>query len=75
VNAGELPAGGRFTAYLPMEREALQALAGEEGSSENYLVRISVRALLGLPIPRHYRELLERNLEGGSLEAAEKAAA
>lgn len=68
----ELPAGGRFTAYLPGERELLRELANEEGSSENYLVRIAVRALVGLPIPPHYRERLRRELE---LEHEPQAAA
>jgi hypothetical protein len=74
--AGEgLPAGGRFTAYLPAERELLQALSAEEGSSENYLLRIGVRALLGLPIPAHYRARVRENLEDGSLAGQPKAAA
>ena len=59
MSSHELPAGGRFTAYLPAERELLAELARAEGCSENYLVRIGVRALLGLPIPRHYRERLD----------------
>lgn len=42
---------GRFTAYLPDELELLQELAREQGSSTNYVVRVAVRALLGLPVP------------------------
>lgn len=61
--ANELPAGGRFTAYLPGERELLAELARAEGSSENYLVRIGVRALLGLTIPGHYRAQIEAGFE------------
>lgn len=57
-----LPAGGRFTAYLPEERELLQERAAEEASSENYLLRVGVRALLGLPIPRRYRDEILANL-------------
>lgn len=53
----------RFTAYLPGERELLHALAREEGTSENYLVRVAVRALVGLPVPRHYRERILAALE------------
>ena len=54
--------GGRFTAYLPDEREPLAALARAEGCSDNYLVRVAVRALLGLPVPAHYRDQLLDNL-------------
>lgn len=68
MSARELPAGGRFTAYLPAERLELQALAGAEGSSENYLLRVALRGLLGLPIPAHYRERLRSNLEEGLLD-------
>ena len=69
--AGEgLPAGGRFTAYLPAERALLQELAAEEGSSENYLLRIGVRALLGQPIPAHYRARIRANLAAGRLGQA-----
>lgn len=61
--ANELPAGGRFTAYLPGERELLAELARADGCSENYLVRVAVRALVGLPIPAHYRERIAGELE------------
>jgi hypothetical protein len=54
---------GRFTAYLPGERELLHQLAEQEGCSENYLVRIAVRALLGLPVPSWARERISRELE------------
>jgi hypothetical protein len=54
---------GRFSAYLPAERELLHELALEEGSSENYLLRIGVRALLGLPIPAWARERIAAGLE------------
>lgn len=70
MSSHELPAGGRFTAYLPGEREALAARAAVEGCSENYLVRIGVRALLGLPVPAWAREELARNLEAGRPAAA-----
>jgi hypothetical protein len=56
----DVPASGRFTAYLPAERGLLAERARAEGTSENYLVRVAVRAFLGLPVPAHYRlELLE----------------
>lgn len=52
--------GGRFAAYLPDERELLRVRAKEEGTSENWLVRLGVRAVLGLAIPeRERRRLLE----------------
>lgn len=73
-SAHELPAGGRFTAYLPAERELLRELAGEEGTSENYLLRIGARALLGLPVPRWARERIAANLEL-ELEREPRAAA
>lgn len=63
MSSHELPAGGRFTAYLPGERELLQELAAEEGTSENYLVRIGVRALLGLPVPPWARRRIADALE------------
>lgn len=55
---------GRFTAHFsPAERAALRELASEEGSSENYLVRIGLRAVLGLPVPRWARERLAEVIE------------
>lgn len=63
MSSHELPAGGRFTAYLPAERELLQELAHEEQTSENYLVRIGVRALLGLPVPPWARRRIADGLE------------
>ena len=55
---------GRFTAHFsPAERAALRELAGEEGTSENYLVRVGLRAVLGYPVPRWVRERLEELLE------------
>lgn len=51
--------GERFTAYLSTgERAGLRELAGELGSSENYVVKVALRALLqatgreGFPVPR-----------------------
>lgn len=70
MSSQELPAGGRFTAYLPAERTLLAERAAADGCSENYLVRIGVRALLGLPIPPWARAELERNLEAGRPAAA-----
>ena len=68
---------GRFTAYLPDEREALHELARAEAGSENFLVRTAVRALLGLPIPEHYRQMIAGNVEpgGASCQPAERRAA
>ncbi len=55
---------GRFTAHFtPAERDALRAAAREQGTSENYLVRVGLRAVLGLPVPRWARDELERTLE------------
>lgn len=52
---------GRFTAYLPRERELLRERALEEGSSENFLVRLGVRIVLGLPVSaRDRRAVLEQ---------------
>jgi hypothetical protein len=50
------------------EREGLRALAAEEASSENFLVRIGLRVLLGLPVPRYYRERMREELERAELE-------
>ena len=62
---------GRFTAHFsPAERAALRELALEEASSENYLVRLGLRALLGLPIPRHARERIREGLEPERAAAA-----
>jgi hypothetical protein len=55
--------GGRFSAYLPAERELLAQRAKEEGSSENWLVRLGVRVVLGLPIPERDRRRLRESLE------------
>jgi hypothetical protein len=61
--------GGRFSAYLPAERDLLTQRAKEESTSENWLVRLGVRVVLGLPVPeRERRRLLE------SLEREETAA-
>jgi hypothetical protein len=68
VSASALPDNGRFSAYLPAERALLHELAAEEGCSENYLVRIGVRALLGLPVPTWARERIEAG--GGRRTAA-----
>jgi hypothetical protein len=62
-------AGGRFTAYLPDELELLEELRREEGSSSNYLVRVAVRALLGLEIPAHYRRIILDNLDRDKVAA------
>lgn len=70
-----LPAGGRFTAYLPDERELLQALAAEERSSENYLLRVAARALLGLPIPPRYRAMIQANLDTAPSPSSTRVAA
>lgn len=55
--------GGRFAAYLPTERELLAERAREEGTSQNWLVRLGVRAVLGLPINERDRKRLLENLE------------
>jgi len=53
--------GGRFTAYIPDERELLRERAKVEGTSENFLVRLGLRIVLGLPITeRDRRDVLER---------------
>ena len=44
--------GIRFTAYLSAdERGALAALAKQHGTSENYLVRLAIRKMVGFSIP------------------------
>lgn len=55
--------GGRFTAYLPHELDALEELRREEGTSTNYLVRVAVRALLGKSVPPRYRRMMLDNIE------------
>lgn len=43
----------RFTAYLSKrEREALRERAEQERSSENYIVRLALRAFLKLDAPK-----------------------
>ena len=66
---------GRFTAYLPDERELLRELEREEGCSANYLVRLGLRALLGLEVPSRYRTMILENLERQDERARERAAA
>ncbi len=56
---------GRFTAYLPREREILARRAQEEGCSENYLVRMGVRAVLGLSVPARLRDEIRAALDAG----------
>lgn len=42
----------RFTAWLSIaERNAIRSQAREYGTSENYVVRMAVRSLLGMPVP------------------------
>lgn len=42
----------RFTAWLSdSERDRLRAAAKDNNTSENYIVRIAIRHLFGLPIP------------------------
>lgn len=42
----------RFTAWLSIaERNAIRTQAQEYGTSENYVVRMAVRQLLGMPVP------------------------
>lgn len=42
----------RFTAYLSAsEREAISKRAMLLGASDNYVVRVCIRASLGMPIP------------------------
>lgn len=42
----------RFTAWMSeSERDAIDAVAKENNTSVNYVVRIAIRRLLGLPSP------------------------
>jgi hypothetical protein len=70
-----VPSGGRFTAYLPAERGLLAERAAREGCSENYLLRVAVRAFLGLPVPAHYRRELLESLQHDSARDQAGAAA
>lgn len=46
------PASSRFTAYLgDQERERVRQLARREDCSENYVIRLAVRVMVGLPVP------------------------
>jgi hypothetical protein len=65
-----VPAGGRFTAYLPAERLLLQERAKAEGCSENYLLRIGVRLLLGLSVPARFQAEVQENLASGPHDRA-----
>lgn len=59
---------GRFTAHFsPEERELLRQRAADEATSENYFVRLGLRLVLGLPVPRRVTAELER--ERGELVA------
>lgn len=52
---------GRFTAHFsPEERELLRRRAADEATSENYYVRLGLRFVLGLPIPRRVERELAR---------------
>lgn len=60
---------GRFTAHFsPEERELLRQRAADEATSENYFVRLGLRLVLGLPVPRRVTAELERE-RGGELVA------
>lgn len=55
---------GRFTAHFtPEERELLRRRAAEEATSENFYVRLGLRLVLGLPVPRRVAAELDRELE------------
>lgn len=42
----------RFTAWLSeSERDALEDVAKEYGTSQNYIVRVAIRQFLGLDLP------------------------
>lgn len=43
----------RFTAWLSeAEREGIRDMATMHGTSDNYMIRVAVRMMLGLPIQR-----------------------
>lgn len=42
----------RFTAWLSVaERNGISSMAKEFGTSDNYVFRMAVRKLLGMPVP------------------------
>lgn len=44
----------RFTAWLShAERQKLRSMAQEYGTSENYVVRMALRSLFGMPVPTY----------------------
>lgn len=55
-------AGDRFTCWMGEdEREALRVLAREHGCSENFIVRIALRALLfGKPVPGYLQHQADK---------------
>lgn len=49
--------GGRQHTYLSgEEREELERLKREHASSASYVLRMGLRLLAGLPVPREFRE-------------------
>ncbi len=48
--------GGRQHTYLSgEERRELERLKSEHGSSASYVLRMGLRLLAGLPVPREFR--------------------